>query len=132
MYIYMAEQLRAANNPYMHTYEYIYTHTLTFIYVCIYVYLYLKVAEELGRANLEVEVDLSANMLNKKIRTAQLAQFNYILVVGKEEVDIFYFWPTLTVYMSTYCYVCVLTTAPYYCTLQASNATVNVRALNHI
>ncbi len=80
------------------------------MYICIYVY--LKVAEELGRANLEVEVDLSANMLNKKIRTAQLAQFNYILVVGKEEVDIFYFWPTLTVYMSSYCYVCVLTTAP--------------------
>ncbi len=109
IYIYMAEHLRAANNTYTNntytqTYEYIYTHTLTFIYVCMYIriYVYLKVAEELGGANLEVEVDLSANLLNKKIRTAQLAQFNYILVVGKEEVDMFGGGATLTVYMSSY------------------------------
>ena len=93
------------------------------MYVCIY----LKVAEELGRANLEVEVDLSANLLNKKIRTAQLAQFNYILVVGKEEVDIFFLANAYCVHV-----LVLLYRHPYYCTLQASNATVNVRALNHI
>lgn len=34
-----------------------------------------------------VDVDASTLTLNKKIRTAQLAQYNYILVVGAEEVE---------------------------------------------
>ena len=40
---------------------------------------------QLRSASIHVQVDLSSNTLNKKIRSAQLAQFNYILVVGKEE-----------------------------------------------
>ena len=35
----------------------------------------------------EVEVDLSDSTLNKKVRNAQVQQFNYILVVGDEEVE---------------------------------------------
>ncbi|SBT77141.1 threonine--tRNA ligase, putative [Plasmodium ovale] len=35
----------------------------------------------------DVEVDLSMNTLNKKIREAQLKQFNFILVVGEKEVS---------------------------------------------
>jgi threonyl-tRNA synthetase len=34
-----------------------------------------------------VEVDDSTRTLNKKVREAQLAQFNFILVVGQQEVD---------------------------------------------
>jgi len=33
----------------------------------------------------EVELDSSAASLNKKIRNAQLSQFNYIVVIGEEE-----------------------------------------------
>jgi len=33
----------------------------------------------------EVELDLSKASLNKKIRTNQQKQFNYILVVGQDE-----------------------------------------------
>jgi threonyl-tRNA synthetase len=35
----------------------------------------------------QIELDLSSNSLNKKIRNAQLMQFNFITVVGQEEVD---------------------------------------------
>lgn len=34
----------------------------------------------------EVELDASLSSLNKKVRNAQLKQFNYILVAGDEEV----------------------------------------------
>ena len=34
----------------------------------------------------EVELDRTSSSLNKKIRNAQLTQFNYILVAGEEEV----------------------------------------------
>ncbi|KAL2866645.1 threonine--tRNA ligase THS1 [Aspergillus lucknowensis] len=36
---------------------------------------------------LHVEVDISGNTLQKKIRTGQLAQYNFILVVGAEEKE---------------------------------------------
>lgn len=34
----------------------------------------------------DVDLDTSVNTLNKKIREAQLKQFNYILVVGEKEL----------------------------------------------
>jgi threonyl-tRNA synthetase len=37
-------------------------------------------------AGMHVEVDVSGNTLQKKVRSAQLAQFNFIFVVGDEEV----------------------------------------------
>ena len=35
----------------------------------------------------EVELDTSESSLNKKVRTAQLQQFNYIVVIGDEEME---------------------------------------------
>ena len=35
----------------------------------------------------EVEIDLSEVSLNKKVRNAQIKQFNYILVVGDDEME---------------------------------------------
>lgn len=35
----------------------------------------------------QVEIDQSDSTLNKKVRNAQLKQFNYILVAGKDEAD---------------------------------------------
>lgn len=35
----------------------------------------------------EVELDATESSLNKKVRNAQLQQFNYILVVGDDEVE---------------------------------------------
>ncbi|CAK0779434.1 hypothetical protein CVIRNUC_004773 [Coccomyxa viridis] len=47
-----------------------------------------RVRASLRAAKLHVEVDGSSNTMKKKVRAAQLAQFNYILVVGeKEEVE---------------------------------------------
>jgi threonyl-tRNA synthetase len=46
---------------------------------CTSVMLYLH------KAGFEVEVDRSNAQLNKKIRNAQLDQWNYILVAGEEE-----------------------------------------------
>lgn len=37
--------------------------------------------------NYNVELDVSSNTLNKKIRNAQLLQFNYICVVGQKEQE---------------------------------------------
>lgn len=37
-------------------------------------------------AGMHVELDLSGNTLQKKVRSAQLAQFNFIFVVGDEEM----------------------------------------------
>eukprot|EP00769_Ergobibamus_cyprinoides_P004658 gnl/Ergobibamus_cyprinoides/847.p1 GENE.gnl/Ergobibamus_cyprinoides/847~~gnl/Ergobibamus_cyprinoides/847.p1 ORF type:complete len:404 (-),score=221.91 gnl/Ergobibamus_cyprinoides/847:730-1893(-) len=45
------------------------------------------VRAELKAAGLFVEVDHSGDTLQKKIRNAQVAQFNYILVVGSEEAE---------------------------------------------
>ena len=47
---------------------------------CDSVYLYLH------QKGYQVEVDHSSQTLNKKIRTHQLAQFNFILVAGEEEM----------------------------------------------
>jgi len=47
-----------------------------------------KVKKQLHDAQIRVEVDDRSESLNKKVREAQLAQINYILVVGeKEEAD---------------------------------------------
>jgi threonyl-tRNA synthetase len=37
-------------------------------------------------ARLHVDVDLSGRKMQKKVREAQLAQYNYILVVGEQEM----------------------------------------------
>ena len=39
------------------------------------------------KAGYFVDVDESSRTLNKKVREAQLAQYNFILVVGQQEVD---------------------------------------------
>jgi len=45
------------------------------------------VRDQLHGQGFHVEVDLGGGTLNKKVREAQVAQFNYILVVGKQEED---------------------------------------------
>jgi len=45
-----------------------------------------EVVSQIHDAGFYVELDDSDNTLNKKIRDAQLAQFNFILVVGEKEV----------------------------------------------
>ncbi len=45
-----------------------------------------KVAEEMKQAGLRVETDKRAESISKKVREAQLAKINYILVVGEKEV----------------------------------------------
>jgi threonyl-tRNA synthetase len=39
----------------------------------------------LAAEGLFVDVDASTNTLNKKVREAQMAQFNFILVLGEKE-----------------------------------------------
>lgn len=46
-----------------------------------------KVAREFHAAGFVAEAELSSKRLNKKIRESQLAQWNYILVVGSEEEE---------------------------------------------
>mmetsp|Transcript_13697 Transcript_13697/g.43295 ORF Transcript_13697/g.43295 Transcript_13697/m.43295 type:complete len:719 (+) Transcript_13697:127-2283(+) len=46
-----------------------------------------KVRAEIFAAGFEVEVDVTDRKLQKKVREAQLEQWNYILVVGEEEVN---------------------------------------------
>ncbi|KAF0981384.1 hypothetical protein FDP41_012494 [Naegleria fowleri] len=46
-----------------------------------------KVHKILHDARFYVDVDLSDNRIDKKIRNAQLAQYNYILVVGPKEIE---------------------------------------------
>lgn len=45
------------------------------------------VKETLHSRGFHVEVNLGDGTLNKKVREAQVAQFNYILVVGQQEED---------------------------------------------
>ncbi|TYJ55343.1 threonine-tRNA ligase [Cryptococcus floricola] len=45
-----------------------------------------KVAKTFGDAGLFAEVDMTDNTLNKKIRNGQTAQWNFIIVVGEEEL----------------------------------------------
>ncbi|KAJ1872803.1 threonyl-tRNA synthetase [Coemansia sp. RSA 990] len=46
-----------------------------------------QVKQQLHEAGLFVEVDVSADTLNKKIRNAELAQYNFICVVGVQEKE---------------------------------------------
>jgi threonyl-tRNA synthetase len=49
---------------------------------------YCEELQEILRADkLNVEIDISGNTLQKKIRTAQLAQINFIFVVGQQEME---------------------------------------------
>ncbi|CAK9009538.1 Threonine--tRNA ligase [Durusdinium trenchii] len=45
------------------------------------------VKETLHARGFHVEANLGDGTLNKKVREAQVAQFNYILVVGKDEEE---------------------------------------------
>lgn len=47
----------------------------------------IEVKNQLHAAGFHVDVDLSPNKINKKVREAQLGQYNYILVVGKTEME---------------------------------------------
>ena len=44
-----------------------------------------KVQQEVRKAGFFVDVDLTRRTLNKMVRESQLAQYNYILVVGQQE-----------------------------------------------
>ncbi|EKM56703.1 uncharacterized protein PHACADRAFT_194288 [Phanerochaete carnosa HHB-10118-sp] len=46
-----------------------------------------EVAEKLQKLGLYADVDNSSETLNKKIRNGEIAQYNFILVVGQEELD---------------------------------------------
>ena len=46
-----------------------------------------QVAQKFWDAGLFAEADLTDNTLNKKIRNAQTAQWNFIMVVGQDELD---------------------------------------------
>ncbi|KAJ7543977.1 hypothetical protein O6H91_09G060700 [Diphasiastrum complanatum] len=47
----------------------------------------IQVRDEVHKAGFYIEADTTDRKLQKKIREAQLAQFNYILVVGEEEAS---------------------------------------------
>eukprot|EP00252_Welwitschia_mirabilis_P001417 TRINITY_DN11281_c1_g1_i1.p1 TRINITY_DN11281_c1_g1~~TRINITY_DN11281_c1_g1_i1.p1 ORF type:complete len:742 (+),score=130.72 TRINITY_DN11281_c1_g1_i1:123-2348(+) len=47
----------------------------------------LKVRDQIHNAGFYVDVDISDRTIQKKIREAQLARYNYILVVGEEEAN---------------------------------------------
>ncbi|KAF9621888.1 hypothetical protein IFM89_028476 [Coptis chinensis] len=47
----------------------------------------VKVQEQIHQAGYFVDVDASDRKIQKKVREAQLAQYNYILVVGEEEAN---------------------------------------------
>ena len=46
-----------------------------------------EVAKRLKKAGFHVEIDHSQESVSKKVRNAQLAQANYILTVGDQEVE---------------------------------------------
>ena len=46
-----------------------------------------EVKKEIHAAGFYVDADVSNLTLNKKVREAQLAQYNFILVVGAEEME---------------------------------------------
>ena len=46
-----------------------------------------EVQQNLSAAGLWTDVDNGENTLQKKIRNGELAQYNFILVVGQEELD---------------------------------------------
>ncbi|KAI0142691.1 threonyl-tRNA synthetase [Xylariaceae sp. FL1272] len=45
-----------------------------------------EVKQSLKKAKIFVDIDASGNTLQKKVRTAQLAQYNFIFIVGDEEM----------------------------------------------
>jgi threonyl-tRNA synthetase len=45
----------------------------------------LQVRKELRGCHLHVDADVTDRKMQKKVREAQLAQYNYILVVGEQE-----------------------------------------------
>uniref|UniRef100_A0A2N9GPI6 threonine--tRNA ligase n=1 Tax=Fagus sylvatica TaxID=28930 RepID=A0A2N9GPI6_FAGSY len=47
----------------------------------------LKVQDQIFKAGYHVDVDTTDRKIQKKVREAQLAQYNYILVVGEEEAN---------------------------------------------
>ncbi|XP_050276783.1 threonine--tRNA ligase, mitochondrial 1 [Quercus robur] len=47
----------------------------------------LKVQDEIFKAGYHVDVDTTDRKIQKKVREAQLAQYNYILVVGEDEAN---------------------------------------------
>lgn len=46
-----------------------------------------EVQELVHRAGFFIDVDDSSKTLNKKVREAQMAQYNFILVVGQQEME---------------------------------------------
>lgn len=46
-----------------------------------------EVQQKLSAAGLWTDVDNGENTLQKKIRNGEIAQYNFILVVGQEELD---------------------------------------------
>jgi threonyl-tRNA synthetase len=46
-----------------------------------------EVQDKLHKAGYYVDVDDSNRTLNKKVREGQLEQYNFILVVGQQEID---------------------------------------------
>jgi threonyl-tRNA synthetase len=47
----------------------------------------MEVKAAVRKAGLYCDADLSNTTMQKKVRAAQLSQYNYILVVGKEEME---------------------------------------------
>jgi threonyl-tRNA synthetase len=45
----------------------------------------LQVRRQLRSVKLHVEVDVSDRTMQKKVREAQLSQYNYIFVIGEQE-----------------------------------------------
>lgn len=46
----------------------------------------LKVRDQIHKAGYHIDIDTSVKTTKKKVRQAQLAQYNYILVVGEKEM----------------------------------------------
>uniref|UniRef100_A0A7C9CFF0 threonine--tRNA ligase n=1 Tax=Opuntia streptacantha TaxID=393608 RepID=A0A7C9CFF0_OPUST len=47
----------------------------------------LEVRDQIHRAGYYVDVDISDKTINKKVREAQMSQYNYILVVGEKDAE---------------------------------------------
>ncbi|BFG41050.1 hypothetical protein CerSpe_273240 [Prunus speciosa] len=53
----------------------------------MHAFAFLYVRDQIHQAGYYVDVDTSDKTIQKKVRQAQMAQYNYILVVGEEEVQ---------------------------------------------
>ncbi|KAI3927632.1 hypothetical protein MKX01_026565 [Papaver californicum] len=47
----------------------------------------LRLQNQIHKAGYYVDIDITDRKIDKKIREAQLAQYNYMLVVGEEEAN---------------------------------------------